>query len=77
MPKAILALMIPVAFGAGLLVGTNTPLTSEPSYEFVVTASNNNEYVMDYDLTREDCQQRMRDYGDFQDTTKGIECRPM
>lgn len=78
MSKAILALCIPVAFGAGLLAGTNAPLTTEPTYEFVVTASNNNEYVMDYDLTRDDCQQRMRDYGDFTDQgTKGIECRPM
>lgn len=75
MSKAIRALMIPISFGAGLLMGTNTPMTTEPTYEFIVTASNNNEYVMDFNLTREDCRQRMKDYGDFMETTKGIECR--
>lgn len=73
MIKPILALAIPVAFGAGLLVGTNTPTTSEPTYALVLTALNNNEYVVDYNLSKADCSQRMRDYFDF-DENKGVAC---
>lgn len=78
MIKAILALAIPVAFGAGLLIGTNAPLqtTKEATYEFIMTTPIGNEFVEDYNLSKEDCLQRIRDYADFDpETTKGIECR--
>ena len=76
--KTLHLLGMPIAFGLGLLIGTNSPVTTEPTYQFIVTATNGNEYVMDYDLTKTDCQQRLRDYGDFDDSgTKGIECLPM
>lgn len=60
MSKAILALCLPIAFGAGLLLGTQAPLTSappkpEPSFSFILMAPSGDEYVIDHNLSRGDC----------------------
>ena len=58
--KTLHLLGMPIAFGLGLLMGTQDPNTYTPTYAYVEVTPGGDEYVEDSNLSLEDCKERLQ-----------------